>query len=460
MKKNSFFTIHYSLFTIHYFAISLFRYFAIFFLLILITSTANSQQILTLSSALEIGLQNNFSIILQRNSAEMARNNNTIGNAGFLPVIGLNGTQINTVSTSHQEQFSGTVKDVSNAKSNSLGAGVQLDWTLFDGMNMFVSKKMLGVMEDLGENGSRIVIEEIVSQIILTYYGIIQLEKLVRVAQDAVDLSLQRKRIAEAKLSLGSGSKLMLLQSTVDLNADSTRLIEQLTALANTKADLNRLLAQEVTTSLIISDTIPLNHPFNYDSLVNKALNQNSSLIAARLNQEMARLGVKEAQSDRYPTIGFNAGYNYIRQTSATGFAKFNQGYGPSLGFNLSYNLFNGFNVTREIQNAKILLNTGEISVKDDEQQIRLAILKLHNQYLSNLHVVRMQLANVQVAQENVTVAFEKYNLGSINDVELREIQQKLIDAQYQLILSSFQAKQAEVGLFRLSGELLKFMSL
>jgi outer membrane protein len=428
-------------------------------LLLLITFQSNAQEIMMLPRAIETGLKNNFSIVLQKNEEQITKNNNTLGNAGFLPSVALTGTQTNTISTTHQEQFSGTIKDVSNAQSNFFNAGVQLNWTLFDGMNMFVSKKMLGTMEDLGENGTRIVVEGIVSDIILTYYGIVQLGKLVRVAQDAVDLSMQRKRIAMAKLSLGSGSQLMLLQSTVDLNADSTSLVRQLNSLANTKADFNRLLAQEVTTPLFIQDTIMLNTSFQYDSLIHEALIQNSAIISARLSQEVARLGVKEAQSNLYPRLGFNANYTYIQQNSATGFLQYNRSYGPSFGFNLSYNIFNGFNVTREIKNAKIWLNSGEIEVKDNEQEIRLSIWKLYNDYHSNLEIVRMQLTNVDVAKENVNVAFEKYKLGTINDVELREIQKKLIDAEYQLILSTFDAKKAEIELIRLSGDILKLVN-
>jgi len=427
-------------------------------LLLLITLQSTAQEIMTLPRALEIGLKNNLSIILQKNAEQIAKNNNTLGNAGFLPSLSLTGAQNNSISTTHQEQFSGTMKDVSNAQSNSFNAGAQLNWTLFDGMNMFVSKKMLGTMEDLGENGTRIVVEGIVSDIILTYYGIVQLGKLAQVAQDAVDLSIQRKRIAQAKLSLGSGSQLMLLQSTVDLNADSTSLIRQMNSLANTKADFNRLLARDVTTAFAIRDTILLDVSFQFDSLLHQALIQNSALISARLNQEIARLDVKEAQSGLYPQIDFNASYSYNRLNSATGFLKFNRSYGPSFGFNLSYNIFNGFNVTREIKNAKIWLNSGEIEVTDNEQEIHLGLVKLYNDYRSNLEIVRMQLTNVNVANENVNVAFEKYKLGSINDIELREIQQKLIDAEYQLILSTFESKKAEIGLYRLSGQILEMV--
>jgi outer membrane protein TolC len=101
-------------------------------------------------------------------------------------------------------------------------------------------------------------------------------------------------------------------------------------------------------------------------------------------------------------------------------------------------------------------MNSGEIEVKDAMEELKVSLLKQYNQFRSNLEVVQFQLSNVIVARENVSIAFEKYQLGSINDIELREIQQKLIDAEYQLISSQFVCKTAEIQLLRLSGELLK----
>ncbi len=426
-------------------------------LLFFIPALSPAQETLTLENAIRIGLNNNYSILLQKNQAQISRNDNTLGNAGFLPTVDIDATQTINISTTHQEQFSGQTKDVTNAQNSSLNLGIELNWTLFDGLNMFVSKKMLGVLEDLGENGTRIVVEGTVADITMTYYGIIQLNKLVHVAQEAVDLSMQRKQIARAKLSIGAGSQLMLLQSTVDLNADSTRLIQQMVQLANTKADFNRLLVYDVNTEFNLEDTIRINEPVNYDTILKKSLKQNSQLIAARLNQDLARLGVRQAQSDRYPTLNFTAGYKYSTLNSQTGFLQYNQSYGPSFEFNLNYILFNGFNTNRIIKNAKVLMNSGDIEVQDAEQELRTELLKLNNQYVSSLEVVKMQLSNVEAARENVTVAFEKYKLGSLNDVELREIQQKLIDAEYQLISSQFEAKKAEIELLRLSGELLRY---
>ena len=448
---RSIFNIQYSIFNI--------RFLSLACLVSAILPSAHSQEVISLQQALALGLKNNYSIILQQNDAQIAKNNNTLGNAGFLPSLNLTASQNNTISTTHQEQFSGAVKDVANGKSNALNVGAQLNWTVFDGLNMFVSRKMLDILEDLGENGTRIVLEGTVSDITLSWFSIIQMKKLVRVAQDAVDLSMQRKRIAAAKVSLGAGSQLMLLQSTVDLNADSTRLIRQIVMLTNARADFNQLLCRNPVTPFDIRDSIQLSSPRPYDTLLSEALKQNSRLTAARLSQNLARLGVRQAQSDRYPQVNLTAGYTYGTLNSQSGFLQYNQSYGPSYGINLTYNLFNGFNVTRAVKNAKILMNSGEIEVEDAGLAVQTSLYKTHQEFNANLEIVKMQLTNVGVARENVNIAFEKYKLGSINDIELREIQQKQIDAEYQLILSQFEAKKAEVELQRLSGELLKSMA-
>jgi len=413
------------------------------------------QEIITLPEALSTGIANNFSIVLQRNDAAVAANNNTLGNAGFWPALTLNGANNNSFQTTHQETASGSTKDVVNAPSMTFNAGIALSWTLFDGFNMFVSKKMLGTLEDLGQTGTRIVMEQTIQDIMLTYYGIIQQKKMVLVRKQAVDLSLQRKRIAEAKLSLGAGSNLMLLQSTVDLNADSTALIQQITALNNSRTDFNRLLAREPATRFDIQDSISLRDTLILDTLLKQALAQNTVLIDARYRLQYAGLEVRQMQADRYPAVNLTGGYNYNELHSQTGYLTFNQSHGFSIGVNLSMNLFDGMNVNRRIRNARILLNSSETELQDAELRLKADLIKIYDQYLTNLEIIRMQLSNVRVAGENVDVAFEKYKLGSINDIELREIQKKLIEAQYELLLSQFEAKKAEVELIRISGNLL-----
>lgn len=417
------------------------------------------QEILTLPDAIRIGLENNYSIIIQKNDAQIATNNNTIGNAGFLPAITLNATQNNTISTTHQETFSDSIKDISGATNRNLNAGVQLSWTLFDGFSMFVGKNMLNILEEMGETEARITIENTLSSIILSYYGIIQQQQLIQVLEDAAALSLERKKIMEAKIGLGAGSELMLLQSTVDLNADSINLIREAASMQQTMADLNRLLARNPEIRFSLADSIMLSDALSFDSLLTKSKAQNSDLLIAHNNIALNSLALKDAQSQRYPKLNLNAGYNYSQLNSETGFLKYNRSLGPSFGLSLSYPLFNGFNVNRTIRNAKVELNTMETYLKETDLGIHTELYKLYIDYTTNLRIVGIELLNQEVARENVEVAFEKYRLGSINDIELRETQKKYIDAQYQLLLSQFQAKKAEIELLRISGELVKIFT-
>jgi outer membrane protein TolC len=432
------------------------------FLLILAPLLASvqiqAQEVMTLQRAIEVGLQNNYAVMISRNDAQIAANNNTLGNAGFLPYIGLNAAQNNTFADTYQKQANDSVKDISDAKNRTLNAGVQLTWTLFDGVSMFVNKNMLNVLETMGETQARIELENTVSQIILGYYGILQQEKLVLVMQDAVALSLDRKNIMEARISLGAGSGQQLLQSTVDLNTDSINLIRAQAAVKQTRAEFNRLLALDPEIPFTLRDSITLDEPLSYDSLLASAGSLNPNLLIARQTLDLSELSLKNEQSARYPWLNLNAAYNYNQLNSETGFLKYNSSFGPSIGLTLTYPIFDGFNVNRAIKNAQIDISSSELQLKETDLGVRTDIFRLWTDYVTNLKVVEIELVNRLVAKENVDIAYEKYQLGTINDIELRETQKKYIDAQYELLLSQFQAKRAEVELLRVSGELGRLM--
>jgi outer membrane protein len=418
-----------------------------------------AQDTLNLFQAIKTGLENNYSIQIQKNQVEISGNNNTIGNAGFLPSIDVNASQNNVFNTGNQKYIDGREKELSNSMNNTLNAGINLDWTLFDGFSMFINKDKLELLEEMSDTELQLIVENNVAAIIINYFGIVQEQKLIGVLHDAVDLSMTRKKLAEAKITIGSGSKLMLLQSTVDLNADSTRLLQELTRLINLKADLNKLMCIEPETNFKISDTIFLDTPLNYSDLKEKLQNQNTSLTLARKEQTFSEMNLKDARSLRYPRLNLLGGYNYSQINSQSSVLEYNKSFGPSVGLTLSYNLFNGFNTSRQIKNAGIDMGTADFVFKETDLGLQTELFKLYNEYRSNLDIIKLESVNQEVAKENVDIALEKYKIGSINDIELREIQKKYVEAQYQLLLSEFEAKLAEIELLRISGELYKSIS-
>jgi len=59
------------------------------------------------------------------------------------------------------------------------------------------------------------------------------------------------------------------------------------------------------------------------------------------------------------------------------------------------------------------------------------------------------------VARENLEIALERYKLGSLAGLELREVQKSLLDAEERLISVKYQAKMAEISLMQISGKIM-----
>jgi outer membrane protein len=423
-------------------------------LTLVLGKSMQAQDTLRLEDAVRQGLENNLSIVVAKNNLETARINNTWEWA--LPTLGLNANQTNNITNSKQVLFSGPPREGSNLRASSINASAMANWTIFDGMNMFVTKEKLEEYERLGETQTRLAIEDVVSRIVVGYYNVVLQTKMLEQWHEAVAISQQRRRLVETRLMVGTASQLNTMQAQADLNADSSALLRQQVALKNARAELNRLMGREVSIPFQVSQNIYLDQNLVYEQLQQQTKSQNAELLTARQNERIAELSLGQAKSQRYPALNLFAGYNYNRASFAIGFAQFTRNYGPSYGASVSWNLYSGGTTNRAIQNARIQKLSQEAQRKDLELQLSNELYKLYNQYEMNIHLVQLEQSNVTVTEKNVAVALERYKIGSLTDLELREIQSSFLEASARLMNAVYEAKQSETELLRLSGELLR----
>src|SRR3990172_3401250 len=107
----------------------------LFLLLLPSLAFTQSAENLTLEQAIEIGLKNNYAILISKNNAKIAANDAALGNAGFLPSLdvtaGANKSKVDT----KQELASGLSSEQDGAETKADNAGIILTWTVFDGFN-------------------------------------------------------------------------------------------------------------------------------------------------------------------------------------------------------------------------------------------------------------------------------------------------------------------------------------
>ncbi len=425
-------------------------------LFLLITSFCFSQELLTPEEAVRIALQNNYSINIARNEAEIADNNSTIGNAGFLPSLDANGSYTESINNTRQE-FLGGVRDPiesNSAKSSTLNAGIALNWTVFDGLRMFASLDQLKALRKTGELNFKQTVESNISEIIVTYNDIVRLQEVLEVIQTNIIISEERVKIARDKLEVGSGSKFDLRQAEVDLNEDKSSLLREELNLSKAKILLNNLLGIEINNDFKVIDTITFINDLQVEDLLIAAKGKNSTLKLAEENKTISELEISLARSNIFPWIRLNAGYNFTKSESEAGFLQVNRTYGLNYGITASLNLFNGLNTRRNIENAQISLKNAELTYKDAEQFVESELYNTFNQYKNSRQIVELEKQNLSSAEENLDIALERLRLGNITPLEFRETQINLFNAKSRLVAAQFEAKSAETQLLRLSGQL------
>ncbi|MCL4637897.1 MULTISPECIES: TolC family protein [Olivibacter] len=415
---------------------------------------AFAQEILNLEDAVAIALKQNYDIRLVSNDVAIAKNNANLANAGMLPSVTGDASASAATQNTTQTLLSGETRSLKGARNTSMAYGANLDWTVFDGFQMFARYDQLKELQKLGDANLKQAILSTVFNVVSEYFNLVQQKQQLTALRTALDLSKYRLEMAENRYQIGRASKLEVLASKVDLNTDTTNLMRQNVLFSNTKIRLNEILARDVNTLFDVTDSISIEDNLKYDNLLNLALQHNPALQAALINRRIAQLELKEVKGQRYPTIDINSAYTRTRTTAELGFATKNQGNGFSYGVSASMNIFNGFLQKRNERNAALAIENASINLEKTNQALLSQLSSAYQTYLVNLELVDREQGNQMVAKQNMDITLEKYRLGSITPLEFREAQRNYVDASVRFSNAQYEAKMAEIGLKQIAGSL------
>ena len=417
-------------------------------------------QKLTLQECLEKGLENNYSLRISRNKEQIAHNNATLANAGYLPSLDLNAGYNASLSSSDSKlRSTGETQEMRNSLDHGLNAGIGLSWTIFDGFSISTNYKQLKELERMGETNTRITIEDFIANLTAEYYNFIQQRLRLANYYYAVQLSKERLRIVEERYNIGNFSRLDYQQAKVDFNADSAQYIKQQEIVLTSRIALNEMMAiDEVYTPIETTETtIVADTTFQFNDLWNNLLQRNADLLLAEQNNTMAQLDYKKVLSRNYPYVRLNAGYDYSFNKYDTNSYTRRSNWGGSAGVTVGFNLWDG-NLRREKRNAKIEIANAELQRNQLELALKAELGNLWQAYRNNIQLLNLERQNVVTARENHEIAKERYMLGDISGIAMREAQKSLLDAEERLISVEYQTKLCEISLLQISGDASKYL--
>lgn len=430
---------------------------------IILTGTvlnSHSQEIYDLSQCVVSGLENNFSLKIAKTSQQVSDNNYTLGNAGYLPSITTTNRFGGTMNNTDQSLNDGSKTLSRGIHNNAASANVNLDYTIFRGFQVQTTYQKLGELKKIGELNTQMNIENLASRIIAEYFLHVQQLNLSKNLAYAVALSRERVRIDEQRYLLGSSSKLELLQSMVYLNADSSRWAKQTENLLASEVRLKKLMALEnLEEDIALLDTlIEIDTTLIYNKLLELTLQQNTSLLMAAKDQVISELDYKIIAGRAYPYLNLSSGYTYAYNRYESGNTKNQQVYGLNYGLTLGMDIFDGYERKREKSNAKIVIESQKYQYQEIEQEVKGDLITFYYAYENNMRLLKLEEQNLEVARENLGIAMERYKLGNLSGIDLREVQKSLLDAEERLISAQYLTKLAEISLLLISGQIMGYI--
>lgn len=422
-----------------------------------IASIAQAQSNLSLKQLSDSLLANNYSIRLVRVDEVIAKEQNGTGASGSLPTVGLTAGQSNAFNNTRQEFFNGQINQANNAANQARNASVRVDWTLFNGFRVQAIKDQLQAQERLASLTTISTIEEQLYELASNYFELVSRSKMLESLQASVKVSSDNYQLALSRQKLGRASKQEVLQSLTLVHSDSTNLLLEENRIRFLKYEIKKLTGLDAELELEIdsfrmdeSSLAPL------PDLISNSLTQNLDIKKQKSMMLMALGNLKQQKSELYPKLGLFGEYNFVQSSNQIGILKSNTSLGPSMGLSLSYNLFDGFRVRRNINIAKWESERQNLSIEKTEYELRFSIMQAYQDYLTRKQLVSFEKENVKIADQNLALAQAQLTNGAISNYEFREVQQEVLAAKSREIDAEYQLNLTILKLQTLSGTLLR----
>jgi len=418
-----------------------------FFLLsiLLMWGVGYPEEPLRFEEAISIALEKNHQVKIARNTAAIAGNNVHIGNADLLPVVGV------STGTAFRDDISGP-----GGSTTTTNAGVQVTYTLFDGLGNLYRFKNLQVGGELGELEARNAIETTLLQVSSAFYAAASAYENLQIARELLSISEERLARAEKRSAYGQARTIDVLAAQVDYRADQVTVIQATFLWDETRRNLNVLLDREVGLDFTVDTTVKFRENIDLETLKSAALSGNAEYLAAQKQWVQSGYDLRIERSRFLPRLDFSGSFGYSRTAPRLKIGFSDAEPSLLLGATLSFNIFNGFKNRIASRNAGLRRENRELTLARTRLNLEKEVISAYESYRNSLSVWDLEKKYVEAAELNFKRTRELYGLGQVTTTQFREAQLNLIRSRGNVATARYEAKIKEIELLRLTGHLLE----
>ena len=368
-------------------------------------------------------LKNNLQLNAEKKVFESAKQSKNISRSEFLPSISISGNQSSTTSTNRTNQNGSSLTDAnSDSKSKSISIEQKI-FSGFKGLNTF-KKSELEIQK------ANLSLKKVTQQTIIdsasAYFDLIFKSKSNNFNLSNVDLFERQVESDNARLQKGEITLTDLAQSESSLAGAKANLIKAKTELLATQNNFERIIGDKAPIYKNLSEEAILVLPNTLDESIKLANLNNTDLLIAQLDYEIASKDLNIEKSRLSPTASINYSKTENKDFSST-IDEIDQ---ETVKATISWPLIKGGENISSIKKSTFNKQRYQLIFQDMKNKITTETSNSWSKYQSTkgvLQATKAQLKAAEIANEGITLEYDSGNTRTT--LEVIQSRSLLLDA-------------------------------
>ena len=368
-------------------------------------------------------LKNNLQLNAEKKVFESAKQSKNISRSEFLPSISISGNQSSTTSTNRTNQNGSSLTDTnSDSESKSISIEQKI-FSGFKGLNTF-KKSELEIQK------ANLSLKKVTQQTIIdsasAYFDLIFKSKSNNFNLSNVDLFERQVESDNARLQKGEITLTDLAQSESSLAGAKANLIKAKTELLATQNNFERTIGDKAPIYKNLSEEAILVLPNTLDESIKLANLNNTDLLIAQLDYEIASKDLNIEKSRLSPTASINYSKTENKDFSST-IDEIDQ---ETVKATISWPLIKGGENISSIKKSTFNKQRYQLIFQDMKNKITTETSNSWSKYQSTkgvLQATKAQLKAAEIANEGITLEYDSGNTRTT--LEVIQSRSLLLDA-------------------------------
>ena len=382
------------------------KFYIIFIILIFNISTASASEFLIY---LESAYKNNPILNAERENYKAIKENINISRGEFLPNVSVSETKSSQQTSNRTNQIGAALPDTS---SDTTTQSISVDQKIFQGFQGYNTIKKSRLESEQAALKLKNAEQQILLKSVFAYYDLIYKIKNKQFNLANVDLFERQVETDQSRLQKGEITLTDLAQSESSLAGANAKLISADTELLTAKSNFERIIRLPPPNNILKDNFIEglnLNFPQGLDSALIFSEKNNSKLLLAKLDYEIAQKNVSIERSKFSPS----ASVNYTQSKNDDFSSSVDKTDQETLKATVTMPLFSGGENYSLLKKSKFKKEQSNLILQDTINEVKTDTTNAWSSYQSSQSILKSTKAQVkaaEIANEGITLEYDSGN--------------------------------------------------